>query len=470
MLLIGNRWVDGTGSYPLRDPYWGKVIAEVPLADLSLCKEAIRLAHEAFATTSREAPCDRAERLVRIASLIESRKDDFVETIVMEVGKPRRLATVEVERAIVTFRAAAEEARRELGELLSLQGFPTGKGYFGWVKRFPIGVVFAITPFNFPLNTVAHKVAPCLATGNPMVLKPSPKAPLTAILLSELLLEAGIVPGQYNLIVCGNEEVAELVVDDRVRKVSFTGSAEVGWKLKALCPEKRVTLELGGNAAVIVDERSDWLKAIGPIAMGAFAYAGQSCISVQRVLVHRSIYEAFRDALVSFTQKEIHIGDPNRPEVVVGPLIDASAAERIARWLAKAQEKGARIVCGGRFQGPCLEPTIVETQEEELEIVCEEVFAPLLVLSHFDSFDEALQRVNRSRYGLQAGVFTRDLYRAMQAFETLEVGAVLINQIPTFRIETMPYGGVKRSGFGREGIRYAMEGMTEPRVCLWNCN
>jgi acyl-CoA reductase-like NAD-dependent aldehyde dehydrogenase len=470
LLLIGNRWVDGAESYPLRDPYWGKLLAEVPLADLSLCREAIRIAHEAFAESAREAPCDRAERLLRVASLMEKRREDFVQTMVGEVGKPKDLAASEVERAVVTFQAAAEEARREQGELLSLQGFPRGRGYFGWVQRFPLGVVLAITPFNFPLNTVAHKVAPCLATGNTLVLKPSPKAPLTAMLLGEVLLEAGILPGQFNLILCRNEDVPELITDPRVRKVSFTGSAEVGWRLKALAPEKRFTLELGGNAAVIVDETCRWRDAVVPVAWGAFAYAGQSCISVQRVLVHRSIYQAFREELVAFTTKEVRTGDPSEPGVWVGPLIDQKAREKIGAWLEHAQKKGAGVLCGGRFLGPCLEPTILETDRRDLEVVQEEVFAPLLVLSSFESFQQALERVNDSAYGLQAGVFTSDLSRAMLAFRTLEVGAVLVNQVPTFRIETMPYGGVKRSGFGREGIRYAMEAMTEPRVCVWNLN
>jgi glyceraldehyde-3-phosphate dehydrogenase (NADP+) len=370
-------------------------------------------------------------------------------------------AEAEVARAAITFTAAAEEARRAHGELLPVEAYPSGDGHLGLMRRFPLGVIAAITPFNFPLNLVAHKVAPALATGNTMVVKPAMKTPLTALLLAEVLHEAGVPAGQMNFVTCGNEDAARLVTDARVKMVTFTGSPAVGWRLKELCGKKRITLELGGNAGVIVHRDADVAAAVPLIATGAFGYAGQSCISVQRVVVHESRYEELKAALVAHIAAKVPTGDPWERTTVVGPMITEPARDAVLERIATALAGGARLVCGGQVRGRCLEATVLENADAAMAICAEEAFAPVLTLHRYAEFAEALAFVNASDFGLQAGVFTRDLTLALRAYEELEVGGVLINQVPTFRVENMPYGGIKDSGFGREGARYAMEEMTE---------
>jgi glyceraldehyde-3-phosphate dehydrogenase (NADP+) len=332
------------------------------------------------------------------------------------------------------------------------------------VRRFPIGVILGITPFNFPLNLVAHKVAPCLATGNTMVLKPALKTPHTALLLAAVLEEAGVPAGQINTVPFDHCHIPALLQDPRIKMLSFTGSAAVGWKLKAEAARMKVALELGGNAGVIVEPDADWAAAVPKIAAGAFGFAGQSCISVQRILVHRTIAGPFRDALVAQITSAIRAGDPADRSTVVGPMINAAARDKVVGWIEDAQAQGARLLTPLHLADPALlGPVLLENAPPGCAVVAEEAFAPVAVLDTYDTFDEALERVNASAYGLQAGVFTGTLSRALQAFETLEVGGVMVNQVPTFRVENMPYGGVKDSGFGREGLRYAMEEMTEPR-------
>ena len=342
-----------------------------------------------------------------------------------------------------------------------MDAFPPGEGHFGLARRFPIGVISAITPFNFPLNLVAHKVAPCIATGNTMVVKPATKTPLTALLLAEVLVEAGLPEGQVNFITCSNEDASLLVTDDRVKKVTFTGSPAVGWRLKELCGKKRITLELGGNAGCIVHSDADLAAAVPAIALGGFAQAGQSCISVQRVVVQESIYETFRDRLVAQIGEKIKAGDPSDRATVVGPMINSDALAKIQTKIEDAVSAGARVVCGGGVTGNCLEATVIENAPPGCDLCADEAFAPIVTLHRYREFEEALAFVNESRFGLQAGVFTRDLQLAMRAYSVLDVGGVMVNQVPTFRVENMPYGGVKDSGFGREGVRYAMEEMTE---------
>ncbi len=460
-LLIGGEWCGAPESTPVVNPFTGEEFARVPLGGPAAIERGLAAAHAAFPAARKVAAHRRAALLLAVAAGIERRQADFVEVIVSEAGKPVTLAEAEVARAQMTFTAAAEEARKQHGELLDVDAFSSGDGHFGLARRFPLGVVTAITPFNFPLNLVAHKVAPCLATGNTMVVKPATKTPLTSLLLAEVLVEAGLPAGQVNFVTCSNDDAARLVTDERVKKVTFTGSPAVGWKLKAQCGRKRITLELGGNAGVILHADANLDVAIPAVAMGGFAFAGQSCISVQRVVVHESIYDAVKARLTAHVAEKIKTGDPWDRATVVGPMITAEALAGIQEKLAAARAAGAQFACGGGVQGRCLEATVVENVDASLDLCAQEAFAPIVTLHRYREFAEALAFVNASDFGLQAGVFTRDIGLALQAFETLEVGGVLINQVPTFRVENMPYGGIKDSGFGREGVRFAMEEMTE---------
>jgi acyl-CoA reductase-like NAD-dependent aldehyde dehydrogenase len=461
-LWIGGEWIAAARTLPVIDPYTGEIFARAPFGGEPEVLRAIAAADHAFSTVREVASATRATALAAIARGIEERRDDFVDTIIAEAGKPLIFAETEVARATITFRAASEESRRNHGELLDLDAFPTGAGHFGLARRFPIGVIAAITPFNFPLNLIAHKVAPCIATNNTMVVKPASKTPMTALLLAEVLAGAGLPAGQVNVVTCDNAAAAPLIHDERVKKVTFTGSPAVGWQLKQQCGKKRITLELGGNAGVIVHADAELENAVPAIAMGGFGQAGQSCISVQRIFVQEKIYVEFRERLLRHMTEKIVTGDPRDRATVVGPMISAEALALTRSRLDAALAAGAIIARGGQVFGrSCLEATVVENASPSLELCAQEVFAPIVTLHRYATFDEALSGVNDSRFGLQAGVFTRDLGLAMRAFECLDVGAVLINQVPTWRVENMPYGGIKESGFGREGIRYAMEEMTE---------
>jgi glyceraldehyde-3-phosphate dehydrogenase (NADP+) len=462
-LLIENQWLSTADRLAVVNPFTGAEIARVPLGNREHLSLAIDAAQRAFAKTRATPAHARALLLQKVARGIEQRRDEFVETIIAEAGKPVAFAEAEVARAVMTFTVAAEEARRAHGELLAMDALPTGEGHFGLARRFPIGVIAAITPFNFPLNLVAHKVGPCLATGNTMVVKPATKTPLTALLLAQVLVEAGVPAGQVNFVTCSNEDAAVLITDERVKKVTFTGSPAVGWKLKEQCGKKKITLELGGNAGVIVHSDAALDAAIPAIANGAFGQAGQSCISVQRVVIRESIYEEFRRRFAAFIAEKVKAGDPTDRANIIGPMITREALEKTVARIDEAVSAGAKIVCGGKASGQCLDATVIENAAAHLPICAEEVFAPVCTLHRYCDFEEALAFVNDSAFGLQAGIYTRDLQLAMRAFETLEVGGVLINQVPTFRVENMPYGGVKESGFGREGVRYAMEEMTELR-------
>jgi glyceraldehyde-3-phosphate dehydrogenase (NADP+) len=460
-LLIGGEWCGAAESAPVVNPFTGKEFARVPLGGAAEIERGIAAAHAAFPHVRGVAGHKRAALLLAVAAGIERRKTEFVEIIVSEAGKPVTFAEAEVARAQMTFTVAAEEARQPHGELLDVDAFSSGDGHFGLARRFPLGVVTAITPFNFPLNLVAHKVAPCLATGNTMVVKPATKTPLTSLLLAEVLVEAGLPAGQVNFVTCSNDDAGRLVTDDRVKKVTFTGSPAVGWKLKEQCGKKRITLELGGNAGVILHADANLDAAIPAVASGGFAFAGQSCISVQRVVIHESIYDEVKARLAAHVAAKIKTGDPRDRATVVGPMITAEALAGIREKLDTALAAGAQLVCGGGVHGRCLEATVLENVEASLDLCAQEAFAPIVTLHRYRAFEEALAFVNASDFGLQAGVFTRDIGLAFQAFEALDVGGVLINQAPTFRVENMPYGGIKDSGFGREGVRYAMEEMTE---------
>jgi len=466
---LNGRHVISKSSHAVSNPWNGAHLADVCLADAGQVEEAVASARAAFEVSQKTSADARAVALECISRLIAERRSDFVSTIVAESGKPVTFAEAETERARLTFRFAAALALSDEGHGITMDASAPGAGHFGLVRRFPMGVILGITPFNFPLNLVAHKVAPCLATGNAMVLKPALKTPLTSLLLAEVLDAAGIPPGQINIVPFNHELIPPLLIDPRIKMVSFTGSAAVGWQIKATAARKKVTLELGGNAAVIVEPDCDWKSAIPKIAAAAFGYAGQSCISIQRILVHAGIHSAFRKALVAHVNDNIRAGDPSDKSTIVGPMINAAEREKILGWLHDAERRGARLLTPVQIGGASLlGPVLLENVPAACSVLCEEAFAPLAVLQSYTSFSDALAMVNDSAFGLQAGVFTGDLRKALSAFEELEVGGVMVNQVPTFRVENMPYGGVKESGFGREGIRYAMEEMTEPRALVVN--
>jgi glyceraldehyde-3-phosphate dehydrogenase (NADP+) len=384
-----------------------------------------------------------------------------------EAGKPVKAARTEVDRAIFTFTVAAEESTRIHGEYLSLDWQEYTAGRWGIVRRFPLGPVAGITPFNFPLNLVAHKVAPAIAAGCPLVLKPAPQTPLTALMLAEAVQEAGWPDGALNVLPLSNEDAELLVSDERIKLISFTGSAAVGWDIKRRAGKKKVLLELGGNAGVIVHSDADLEHAAGRCVAGGFAYAGQSCISVQRILVERPVLGRFTELLLAGVAK-LKTGDPLDESADLGPLIRESDAIRATQWVEEAVRTGARLLCGGHRKGSVMEPTVLTGTRPDMKVNCQEIFAPVVTVEAYDSFDEALRQINHSAYGLQAGIFTRDVKRLFTAFDELEVGALIAGDVPTFRIDHMPYGGVKDSGLGREGLRYAIEEMTEPRLLVMN--
>jgi glyceraldehyde-3-phosphate dehydrogenase (NADP+) len=448
------------------NPFDGSVVGEVSLADSAALDAAIVKAQAAFEVTRRQKPFERSTCLSRAAELLRQHRAEFASLILSESGKPITLAEAEVDRGIITLTAAAEAARSSRMEALDLEGFAPGKGHIGFMKRFPIGVIYGMTPFNFPLNLVMHKVAPSVASGNAIIVKPSPRTPLTALRIEKLMRDAGCPENQVQVVVCPNELAMKLVEDERVKMVSFTGSAAVGWQIRKRAAARRVTLELGGNAALIIHDDADLTAAVPATAAGAFGYAGQTCISVQRILVQNDVYDRFRDMFLQHVREKIRAGDPRERTTVVGPMIDAAAIERVRATIDEAVRGGAKILLGGNVHGNVLEPTVLDHVDSRMTICTEEVFAPVATLHRYGNFDEAIAIANDSAYGLQAGVFTRDINRAWHAFESLDVGGVMINQVPTWRSDIMPYGGAKQSGLGREGVRYAMEEMTEMRAMV----
>ena len=422
---------------------------------------------EGAAAMRRLSGYARSTLLQKAAQALQSRQEEFARTMMAEAGKPLTDARREVGRAVQTFSIAGEEAKRIGGEVVPLDWSPGMESYWGVTRRFPIGPILGITPFNFPLNLVVHKVAPALAAGNSILIKPAPQTPLTSLLLAELLLEAGVPAGGLNVLPCDNRVAEQLVVDSRFKLLSFTGSAPVGWMLKAKCGKKKVVLELGGNAAVIVEPDADLDYVAQRCVTGGFSYAGQTCISVQRIFVHESVAAAFTENLVARVEL-LETGDPGNERTVVGPLIDPGAAQRIEGWIEDAVAQGARVLSGGTRVGSVVRPTVLSQVTPGMKVSCQEVFGPLVTITPYHEFDDVLKAVNESDFGLQAGVFTSNIGRIFQAFEQLEVGAVLANEIPTFRADHMPYGGVKDSGIGREGLRYAIEDMTEPKLLVMN--
>jgi glyceraldehyde-3-phosphate dehydrogenase (NADP+) len=413
-------------------------------------------------------PRHARRRVLRgIADGIRAQREDLARTIALEAGKPIAQARVEVDRGVVTFDLAAEEATRLGGEVLPIDLEPRAEGYVATVHRVPLGLVAGISPFNFPLNLVAHKAAPALAAGNALVLKPARKTPLTALRLARLALEAGAPAGAFNVVNCDRETGDRLVTDGRFRMLTFTGSAAVGWPMKARAGKKKVVLELGGNAAVIVESDADLDWTVERCVAGGFSYAGQSCISVQRIYVQEKVYDPFVERLLARVAR-LRIGDPLDEATEVGPVIDEENARRVVSWIDEARVRGARVLAGGGRKGTLVEPAVVEEPPRDAAITCEEAFGPVVTLHRYRAFEDALAAVNDSVYGLQAGLFTHDLRKVHRAFEAIEVGALVVGEVPTFRVDNYPYGGVKDSGFGREGVRYAIEEMTEPRVLVVN--
>jgi len=466
--MVGGEPITTAETAAVNNPYTGEQVAEVCVAGMADIARALDLAEKSFTETRCTPSVDRSHLLLRIADTIGRRADEFVDLLIAEAGKPVTLAKIEVQRAQSTFALAAAAALEPNGHPIEMGATPAGAGHVGSARRFPLGVILGITPFNFPLNLVAHKVAPCLATGNTMILKPAMKTPLCALLLGEVLAGCGAPVGQVTFLPFGHQHVSPLLRDARVKMLSFTGGVDVGWRLKGEAVKQKVTLELGGNAACLIEPDADWKKHAGKMAVGAFAYAGQSCISVQRIFAHEEIYGAFRQEFLSQVRTKAVTGDPRDGKVLVGPMITKDALEQVVAWIREAESAGAKLLTPLKIEGQVLHPVVLEDVPRDMPISCEEAFAPVVVLSSYQTFEGGLAAVNHSKFGLQAGVFTADIAKVYRAYDELEVGGVLINQVPTFRTENMPYGGVKDSGFGREGVRYAMEDMTELKSLVIN--
>lgn len=451
----------------IRNPYDGSVIATVPESSEQDVRDAVRRAAAAAPVMAALPAYQRSAILDKAAALIEAQTDALAALMARESGKPLKYARGEVSRGVETFRFAADEASRLHGETVPLDAAKTGVGKFGYYLRVPVGVIAAITPFNFPLNLVGHKVAPAVAAGCPIVLKPAPATPLTTLRLQEIMREAGLPDGAMEVVIGGADVGEWMTTDPRVAMITFTGSPGVARAISKNAGLRRLTLELGGNAATIVTEDANVDHAVSRNVMGGFAYSGQTCISVQRVYVHRSRYEEFKQKYAAAVEA-LTLGDPLDEATDIGPVINDTAAERIQAWVAEAVKDGARLVVGGDGAGRMVRPTVLENVEERMKIMCEEVFGPVVSLVPYDDFEQALAAVDASPYGLQAGIYTRDLNRVMQATQRLNVGGVIINDVPTFRVDQMPYGGNKASGVGREGPRYAIEEMTTLRIVVIN--
>lgn len=466
--FLAGEWRAGA-PYTIACPYDGAPVAIVHRATPADLECAIQAATSAFETTRRTPLHRRSAALRAIAAGIESRAEEMARTIALEAGKPIKQARVEVARSITTFSTAADEATRSHDEALRLDSAPGGEGRQAIVRRFPIGPVAAISPFNFPLNLVAHKLAPAIAAGCPVVLKPASQTPVVALKLAEIIAASGWPPEALSVLPLASRDAAPLVEDERFGLLTFTGSPAVGWDMKRRAGRKRVTLELGGNAGVIVHSDADLAFAAARCVMGGFSYAGQSCISVQRIFVHAPVYEAFMDRFVPQV-RALKLGHPLDEDSDLSALIGASEGDRVAAWLDEARAAGAECLVGGTVEGGVVAPTVVVRAAPELRVNCQEIFAPVVTVQAYETFDAALAAVNGSDFGLQAGVFTRDVGRIYQAYDALEVGGVIVNDVPTWRIDPMPYGGIKHSGFGREGLRYAIEEMTEPKLLVIHLN
>ena len=464
-LFLANEPQQPNLDLEVTDKFSGEVVARVAMADTETISKGIAAADEAAAAMRKMRAYERQEVLNHCVKRFTERFDELADSLCAEAGKPIKDARGETTRLIDTFRVAAEESVRMTGEVMDMEISARAAGRRGFWKRVPIGPCSFISPFNFPLNLAAHKVAPAIAVGCPFVLKPASLTPLGALIIGEVLAETDLPKGAFSILPCKRTGAELFTTDERLKLLSFTGSPDVGWDLKARAGKKKVVLELGGNAACIVDETADVDDAVERIIVGAFYQSGQSCIGVQRILIHADVCDEVKAALVDKT-KALKMGNPRDEETFIGPMISEKEASRLKGWIDEAVSRGAKLLCGGGCKGNMLEATLLEDAPKDCDVVAEEAFGPVAVLSKFSDYDAALREVNDSRYGLQAGVFTKDIYRAMEAWDELDVGGVVIGDVPSWRVDHMPYGGVKDSGLGREGIRYAMEDMTEIRLLV----
>ncbi len=464
---VAGEWIETGDLAEVRSPFDDSLVAVIHRARPGDIESAIAKATTAFQVTRKMPSWKRADVLEKISAGIAARREELAQTIALEAGKPIRTARVEVDRAVFTFKVAAEESKRIYGEVVPLDWIPATEGREAQVRRVPLGPVVGITPFNFPINLVAHKVAPAFAAGDPVIIRPASQTPISALKLAEIVSDSGWPQEAFSVIPSSTQDAKPLIEDERIKLMTFTGSPAVGWGLKTQAGRKRVTLELGGNAGVIVHSDGDLAYAAERVAWGGFSYAGQSCISVQRIYVHDSVYDRFVEELVRRV-KALKYGDPLDEATDVGPVIDRGAAERVETWVAEAKKDGAKVLAGGARDGNLWQPTVLADIQPEMRVSCQEVFAPLVGLYRYSDIKQAITSLDDSEFGLQAGLFTRDLNIVKAAFDDIDVGGLMVNDVPTFRIDHMPYGGVKQSGFGREGLRYAMEEMSEIKLLTFN--
>ena len=467
--LIKNELTSSDEVVKIVNPFTKEVVKQVYRTNNEQIGSSLNYLADTFLKYKNTPTYQRSALLEKISNKISGWKEEFAYLITLETGKPIKFSRIEIERAALTFKLGSEEAKRIEGEVLDLDLLKGSENKIGIVKRFPLGIIFAITPWNFPINLAAHKISPALASGNTIILKPASSSLCCGIELGKIIKECSEEVGldyyPINVITSSGSETEKFLTDDRVKLISFTGSPVVGWGIKKKITHQKTSLELGGNAGVIVDESADINIAASKIALGAFAQAGQSCISVQRVFVHEKVYNKFQELLLNETKK-LKVGDPFKEDTIVGSMIDENEAKRIENWITKAVESGGKILLGGKRESALLEPTIMTNVDKNQDVNCKEVFAPFMTLKPFNDFKEAVGEVDDSDFGLQAGVFTNDINNALFAYKNIDVGGVVINDVATYRMDSMPYGGVKQSGNAREGIKYAIEEMTERKILV----
>ena len=467
-MFIAGKWRKSEKSERVINPYNGETITEIAVAQDKDAEDATAAAVDVSETMKKMPSYKRSEILMNIVKELKSRRKELVEIMAVDAGRPVSISEVELDRSFHTFTTGAEESKRIGGEVIPMDVVKTGVGYYAMTKRFPVGPVLGITPFNFPLNLLAHKLAPAIASGCPLVVKAPPQAPLTAHILGEIVESAGLPEGAYSVFHCSVSTAEKLVTDERYRMVSFTGSPKVGWHIRSIAGTKKVLLELGNNSAAIVhNDTASLLHTADRCALGGYGAAGQSCVSVQRLFVHEEIIEEFKELFLK-SIANLKVGDPMDPDVIVGPLIDETSADRIEAWLKEASEGNAKILTGGARHGLVIEPALLTDTTPEMNVNAEEIFGPVVTLTPYSDFKDAVRRANTTRFGLQAGIFTQDISNILYAFENFDMGGIVVNDYPTFRIDHMPYGGIKDSGLGREGLRYAIEEMTEMKILIIN--
>lgn len=466
-ILVGGEWRETSDVLKVHFPYDGTLVGEVYMANQQDMEDAIVAAQKGFEIARKLPSYKRAEILENLGRLMQQRFQEFVSLMILEGGKNHKTAVAEMSRALQTIKVSAEEAKRIGGEVFSIDWTAAGENRQGFTKRVPIGTVLGITPFNYPINLACHKIGPAMAVGNALILKPAEKTPLSSVLMAQCILEAGYPPEAFSMLNAWGKDTSYMVEDNRIAMLSFTGSASVGWMLKNKAGRKKVALELGGNAGMIVHSDADMKLAVSQGVAGGFANAGQNCISVQRILVQRDIFEEFTDKFIAGV-KTLVVGDPRDAATDVGPLITENDAKRAESWVNEALASGATMLYGSKREGSILPPIVLGQTSDEMRVNCEEIFAPVVTLRPYDTWDDAVAIINNTDYGLQAGVFTNDMKRIMDAWDRIEAGGIQVNQVSTFRVDHMPYGGVKSSGFGREGVKYTIEEMTELKLMVLN--